>query len=66
MSFGDPPQLAHAVEAIDDRLESTDLEAGQCATGQLGFFIAGDELPDVSISFGAYPNRLTWVAEGQG
>lgn len=66
VSFGDPRQLAHAVEAIDDRLESTDLEAGQCATGQLGFFIAGDEFPDVSISYGAYPNRLTWVAEGQG
>lgn len=63
MFYGDPAQTAHDIEAIDDRLTARELAAGQCATGNLGFFMIHDEAPGLRISYSNYPNSLTWAVE---
>ena len=37
MLHGDPAQLAHVVDDVDDPLEAGELTVGQCATGNVGF-----------------------------
>jgi|SRR5690625_63061 len=64
MTHGEPAQFAHDVEDVEDPLQPRELEAGQCATGQLGYFISGDEATNMQVSYSYdYPGRVTWVVE---
>lgn len=63
MYHDDPAQPAHVVTEIEDRLETRELTAGQCATGQLGFFALSEQPADLTIVYGDYPDRLFWAVE---
>ena len=64
MLYGDPAQLAHVVDAIEDPLEPTDLTTGQCASGNVGFYIADDAPSQMLVDYRPGDlNGLTWVVE---
>src|SRR5690625_4682394 len=51
MLYGEPTQLAHVDEAVEDRLEARELSVGQCATGNLRFFAAGDDISNLKVDY---------------
>lgn len=64
MLHNDPAQLAHVVDDVDDPLEASELAIGQCANGNVGFYIANDDPSELLVDYrpGDF-NDLTWVVE---
>lgn len=61
---GDPAQLAHVHEAVEDPLEARELTVGQCATGNLGFYVAEDSPSNVKVDYRPGDlGSLTWTVE---
>src|SRR5690625_2906711 len=64
MLHGDPAQLAHVHEAVEEPLEARELTVGQCATGNVGFYTIDDEPSDLKVDFRPGDlGSLTWAVE---
>src|SRR5699024_12266449 len=61
---GDPAQLAHVHEAVEDPLEARELTVGQCASGNLWFYIADDSPSNVKVDYRPGDlGSLTWAVK---
>lgn len=64
MLHADPTQLAHTMDDIDDPLEASELSIGQCANGNVGFYIATDEPTELLVDYRQGDlGSLTWTVE---
>ena len=64
MTHGDPARFAHEVDDVADPLQPQDLDTGQCATGQLGYFVMDEESSNMRITYSYdYPGKVTWTVE---
>lgn len=64
MFHGDPAQLAHPMDDIEDPLEARELTVGQCATGNVGFYIAIDEPTELGVDYRPGDlNAINWAVE---
>jgi len=53
MLHGENTLLAHTSEVSEDALERTHLDSGQCATGNVGFYIAEDDPTQLKVDYRA-------------
>lgn len=61
---GEQRQLAHAVDDVDGALEAQELGPDECATGNLGFYTAEQELVEVIVDYRpGNQNTLTWIVD---
>lgn len=64
MFHGEPVQLAHAMDDIEDPLEARELSLGECATGNVGFYIAADDPEELGVDYRPGDlDSITWVVE---
>ena len=64
MTHGDPAQFAHDVDHVADPLQPQGLDTGQCATGQLGYFVMDEEPSSMTVTYSYdYPGKVTWTVE---
>jgi hypothetical protein len=65
MLYSDPVQIAHVDDGlVEDPLEARELTVGQCATGNLGFYVLSDESSDLEVDFRPGDlGSLTWTVE---
>lgn len=63
MTYGDPSRFPHDLE-VEDPLQPQELKTGQCATGQLGYFVMDEDPVNMMVTYSYdYPGRVTWVVE---
>lgn len=60
MFVGEQRILTHTVEAVEDRLAAQQLQPGECATGNLGFYTEQDQITQVQVQYTTNDHRLTW------
>jgi len=67
MLHGANTRLAHTHEVAEDALELTQLDSGQCATGNVGFYIAEEDPTQLKVDYRVGDlSSLTWVVDDDG
>lgn len=64
LTYGEHARPATPLESTEDSLEVTQLEAGECATGNIGFFIPEQDPTDLKVNYRSGDlNTVTWTVE---
>jgi len=64
MLHGENTLLAHTSEVSEAALERTQLESGQCARGNVGFYIAEEDPTQLKVDYRVGDlSSLTWVVD---